>query len=208
MFAALKQLMPRTGVRYWQKRAAVHGKRAVYDLRQPPDELDRVTKEQIAQLFPPLKSLLRGDERAVLDFGCGPGRFTCQLADLIRGRAIGVDPIKTFLDLAPRAHNVEYRLISKKTIPLPDATVDVIWSCIVLGTIQTKKIAGTVRELKRVLKTGGLIYLVENTTPGRQNLPQMTYRSIAEYQSFFGALEHIGGYEDFGENISILAGRL
>jgi SAM-dependent methyltransferase len=79
--------------RYWTKRALRHGERAVLNLGHKHEEEAAVTAAQKESLLPMLRSRLRGDEKIVLDYGCGPGRFTAALAETIHGRAIGVDPI-------------------------------------------------------------------------------------------------------------------
>jgi ubiquinone/menaquinone biosynthesis C-methylase UbiE len=50
-------------------------------------------------LFPLLQSQLTGTECNLLDFGCGPGRFTTDLAELISGKAVGVDVVPDLLCL-------------------------------------------------------------------------------------------------------------
>jgi len=72
-------------------------------------------------------------KRQYLILVVGPGRFTVDLASLIKGKAIGVDPIKHLLDLAPRNQDVEYRLMSETAIPLEADSIDIVWICLVLG---------------------------------------------------------------------------
>src|SRR5262250_2734698 len=67
---------PRTPIQRWHDRAEQHGARAVFNLGHGPDEMTQVTQRQSAELLPLLRARLRGDERLVLDLGCGPGRFT------------------------------------------------------------------------------------------------------------------------------------
>jgi len=192
---------------YWEKRARTFGPRAVLDLRHKPEETDEVTRQQQARLLPLLKQSLTGDECTVLDFGCGPGRFTGALADLIGGRAIGVDPIQVFLEIAPAHPRVEYRRLSDGRIPLSDGAVDVAWVCLVLGGIPDRDLSTTAAELRRVLKAGGLLFLVENTQG--QSSPHWASRTAAEYRALFPSipLVHLDDYHDFNERISIFAGR-
>jgi SAM-dependent methyltransferase len=96
-----RQPRPATLLEYWEKRAREFGPRAVLDMRHAPEEDEAVTREQRRRLFPLLTRQLTGAERMVLDFGCGPGRFTGPLADLTGGQAIGVDPIQAFLATCP-----------------------------------------------------------------------------------------------------------
>jgi SAM-dependent methyltransferase len=197
-----------TGLPYWEQRAQQHGARSVLDIRHSEEEVTAVTDWQKSILFPHLQRKLRGDERLVLDFGCGPGRFTVGLAELARCRGLGVDPIQSLLDLAPAHPAVEYRRLEEGRIPVEDHVVDVVWICLVLGTItEEKSLRASVAEIERVLRPGGILFLVENTAR-KKDRPHFRYRSIAEYRSLFPSshLEHLGDYYDKKERISILAG--
>lgn len=194
---------------HWEDLARKHGTRAVYHLGHSEAELDSVTRYQMETLFPILRRHLRGDERVLLDFGSGPGRFTPALAELLNGRAIGVDPIQRFLDMAPRTDRVEYRLLENGRIPLADQSVDVVWISLVLTAIpEDSVLRQSVAEVERVLRPGGLLFLVENTHE-RPDLPHLAYRPISFYASLFPSipLRHEGDYYDLGERISILVGR-
>lgn len=170
------------------------------------EEYETVTACQKQALFPYLESALDGHERVVLDFGCGPGRFTLDLADLVHGTAIGVDPVQRLLDLAPRAENVRYLLSDGELIPLPDDSVDVVWVCLVLGGI--RELDETIAELERVARPETLLFVAENTSD-LPDLEHWCYRSVDGYRDAFDApLDHVGDYFDEGERISILCGRL
>src|SRR5260370_20811478 len=150
----------------WEDRAGKFGGRAVLDLGHSEAEIPQVAERQGRELYPLFRAALRGDERLILDFGCGPGRFTGDLAEMINGRAIGVDPIRNLLDLAPPHPSVEYRLMLEGRIPLESASVDAVWICLVLGGIHGQTLEATVSELRRVMKSTALLFLVENTTTG------------------------------------------
>lgn len=195
--------------RYWTKRALRHGERSVLNLGHKAAEGDAVTAQQREKLFPVLRSLLRGDEQVVLDYGCGPGRFTPALAEVIHGRAVGVDPTEPLIALAPRAKDVEYHVLSGERIPLPDNSADVLWLCLVLCCIvDDAELDLAVAELGRVLKPGGLVFVVENTS-ARPDLPHIRFRTVERYTSLFpwAELRPVDGYLDLGEQISVLAGR-
>jgi ubiquinone/menaquinone biosynthesis C-methylase UbiE len=198
----------KTGLAYWEDRARAYGPRAVLNLGHEENEFERVTRHQLETIFPHLARSLQGDERVALDFGCGPGRFTPHLARLIGGRAVGVDPTRTLVELAPAAPSVEYRVSDGSRIPIPDAAIDLAWVCLVLGGLSGAQLTTAARELDRVLRPGGLLFLVENTS-SKEHCPHWTFRSVAEYQKLlpFAALAHLHDYDDLGERISILAGR-
>ncbi len=202
---------PRSGVAYWERRAEGRGVRAVLHVGHGADEVEGVTKAQEAILYPMLGAELRGDERTVLDFGCGPGRFTPGLARLVRGRVIGVDPISRFLEMAPRPSDaeVEYRLSAPGRIPLADGEADVAWICLVLGTVvDDEELRRTTAEIERVVRPGGLVFVIENTSP-KADVPHYRFRSAAAYSDAFptATLRNVGEYEDLGERIEVLAGR-
>jgi SAM-dependent methyltransferase len=203
-----RQPRPATLLEYWEKRAREFGPRAVLDMRHAPEEEEAVTREQQRRLFPLLTQQLTGAERTVLDFGCGPGRFTGPLADLIGGQAIGIDPIQRFLDLAPAHPRVEYRLLKNGQIPLAEGAADVVWVCLVLGGVPHGDLPAAAAEIRRVLKAGGLLFLAENTQEGVSS-PHWTSRSIEEYQALFPflSLGHLDDYHDLGQRVSIFAGR-
>jgi ubiquinone/menaquinone biosynthesis C-methylase UbiE len=193
-------------IRYWEQRARAHGRRAVLNISYSDEEYEAVTRMQERELFPHLRAALHGSEEVVLDLGCGPGRFTPSLASIIGGTAVGVDPIQAFLDAAPWSPFVEYRRSSGRDIPMPDASVDVVWCCLVLGGI--RDLDQTVSEIRRVARPGCLLFVVENTTE-TDDRAHWFYRSVAEYQRAFGVpLRHVHDYEDQGERISVMVGRL
>jgi ubiquinone/menaquinone biosynthesis C-methylase UbiE len=194
---------------YWERRARRHGRRSVLHISHTDAEYEQLTRWQESILFPLLKAQLNGTERVVLDFGCGPGRFTSGLAHLVGGRAIGVDPIAALLELAPADPQVEYKLLRHGRIPLTDHSVDIVWICLVLGVIRGRKLHDTLQELRRVVAPGGLVFLVENTS-AKRSLKHIEFRCVAEYAKLvdFAQLRHLHDYQDLGETISVLAGRV
>jgi len=195
--------------RYWEARAVQYGVRSVMDLRHPTATLDSVTATQAGLLFPLLRGQLRPGDHRLLDFGCGPGRFTAGLATLTGGTALGVDPIARYLELAPRAPGVEYRVLERGRIPAPDASFDIVWICLVLGGIVGRReLKRTVREIERVLRPGGLIFVVENTSPTPDGY-YWHYRSIEAYQRMFPSvsLSTVSEYMDIDQRMSVFAGR-
>lgn len=161
---------------------------------------------QEREIFPHFRSELNGYERVVLDFGCGPGRFTVQLAEMIHGEAIGLDPMRGLLRKAPKSPSVSYRCVRSKSLPFLDNSVDVIWCCLVMGGIAEPE--ETVFEFRRVSRPNGLMFLVENTSD-KPNGEFWKYRSVEDYIALFGfaRLVHLHDYIDVGERISIMAGR-
>jgi ubiquinone/menaquinone biosynthesis C-methylase UbiE len=196
-------------VEAWDRRAREHGARAVFNLTHTEAELAQVTEMQRQAIHPHVRAALRGGERLALDFGCGPGRFTGDLAAMIHGRAIGIDTTRAFVEMAPRGEGVEYRVMEAGRIPVSDAEVDLLWVCLVLGGIvEDDVLSRSVAELDRVLKPGALLVVIENTSE-KTDAPHWRFRSVDAYRQLlsFATLQHKGDYEDVGERISILIGR-
>ncbi len=191
----------------WKTLAAERGVYSVIDARHPPEEFDYVTRRQKEILFPIFKRLLGGTEQTVLDFGCGPGRFTGDLAGLINGRAVGCDTTSKLLELAPKHPNVEYVHLRDGLIA-PDLVFDVIWISLVLGGISERELADVARKLSNSLGEHGLLFLAEATGECPKPGP-WTIRTREQLKSLFPsvALEHVGTYYDAGQEISVLAGR-
>ena len=213
MYNTLKRIKDlvtsRSTIGMWKRRAKQYGPRAALNIGHSDEEIEAVTEMQREKIFPSLKQALTGHEKAILDLGCGPGRFTPDLAELIQGNAIGVDPIQRFLDMAPKDNNVQYKLMKESNIPVNDDSIDVVWICLVLGGIIEKHVLrDLVSEVERILKDGGLIALIENTTD-INDVKYWKFRSVEFYQSLFGfaELKHLSDYYDLDDRISIMVGR-
>jgi len=200
----------RSSISMWRKRANTYGKRAVFNIGHSEEELDSITEIQQNEIFPILLNELLGYESTLLDFGCGPGRFTVELANIVKdSRVIGIDPVKRFLDLAPKASAVEYRLMTQAKIPLDAQSVDVVWVCLVLGAIADGALMlKTVSEIRRVMRENALLILVENTSD-KIDGEFWYFRNVDYYKSIFNFvnLQCKSEYMDLGERITIMAGR-
>jgi SAM-dependent methyltransferase len=212
--AAMRRLLqargaPSDDIAQWERRARQFGARAVVNLDHSESDLERVTAGQKEELYPLFSEHIRVDDRLVVDLGCGTGRFTPDLAWMTNGQALGLDPIQELLDMAPAAPAVEYRRMSEGRIPLDDREADAIWICLVLGGLCDAVLRATIGEVKRVLRPGGLLFLVENTTDAADDGDIWHFRSVATYQDLFRPipLTHVHDYDDLGERISVFVGR-
>ncbi len=86
-------------------------------------------------LLPILASHLTGTECSILDFGCGSGRFTPELAQTIGGTAVGIDICEELLWLALNTTNVRYQVMPTDFPGQHALSYDAIWVCLVLGGI-------------------------------------------------------------------------
>lgn len=199
-----------SGIGYWEERARRLGTHAVFNRKHRPEEVEQVSADLKAVLMPLLKAQLDGSERVALDFGCGFGRFTADLAATIGGTAIGVDPVASLLEHAAPGGATEYRSMQGGRIPLDNSSADVVFVVQVLCNItDAADLAATARELARVLNARGLLFVVENTTPGKKQVRYVRTRTADEYIRLFPfvTMKQVGTYVDLGETFSILAGR-
>lgn len=203
------------GVEYWRRRAVALGDRAVVNLDHPAGgDLDAVSDGHRTALFPLLRDELDGTERLVLDLGCGTGRFTGGLAELVGGRAVGVDPVAELLALAVPHPDVEYRAMDEGVLPLRDGEVDVVFTSLVLGGIPADALERTVDEIRRVLRPGGLVFLSESVS--RETVPahpadhreHWSSRTVDDYRVLvpWAGLRETGRFDDAGDAISVLVG--
>lgn len=193
---------------YWQQRAERFGPRAVFNLKHPENRLDEVTSFQRNIILRFIHPLLRGDEQQALDFGCGTGRFTADLARLIDGKALGVDPTLPLINEANPAANVRFVHSPDGRVPAGSRSMDLVFVSLVLGGLRGRLLGRAVSEITRVLKRDGLLVLIENTSE-LPDAEHWVFRSVEAYQKLFPNLElkHLDDYDEIGERISILAGR-
>lgn len=210
----LKQAVLRRIVRHstageidWEERATQLGARSVIDMRHAPGEYDYVTEMQKKIIFPYLKEALHGNETTILDFGCGVGRFTADLARMIQGNALGFDPTRKLIELCRPTGNTGFTS-DDGFLETLSAEFDAIWICLVLGGIAENNLARLAGKIEKKLKTGGLLFFVESTGKRTVEGPWRV-RTVARYERLFPSVsvQRIGGYYDAGQEISIFAGR-
>lgn len=108
--------------------------------------------------------------KTCLDAGCGGGRYSIAMARLGALQAIGVDVGQDSIrDAGRRARamgltNVDFRVGSIERMPFPDASFDCVLCNGVLHHTQFQEL--TMKELVRVLRPGGMMYLLVYATEG------------------------------------------
>lgn len=136
----------------------------------------------------------------VLDVGCGSGWATRLMAEKARSsRVVGIDIADEMIRLARESSrsfsNVEFQLASAERLPFRDAEFTHAFS--MESLYYYADIPGALREIKRVLKPGGLfvtvVDLYQENLPSHQWVDQLKVPvqllSSKEYRSLF---EHAG----------------
>lgn len=117
--------------------------------------------------------LLALDNKHILELGCGSAEITRNIATAGAGRKI------TALEVDEIAHeknlqisdlpNVTFAIAGAQEIPLADASVDVVFMFKSLHHVPLDLMDLSMREIKRVLKPGGLAYISEPVFAGDFN---------------------------------------
>ncbi|HJZ46252.1 MAG TPA: methyltransferase domain-containing protein [Roseiflexaceae bacterium] len=120
---------------------------------------------------------LRPGDR-VLDIPCGDGAYTVLLAERVgsSGRAVGVDRSASYLELA-RANAAESAYAARvcfqagdiASLPFDDDAFDLIWCAQSMYSLPDPLSA--LRELRRVVRPGGVVAVFENDTLHQIVLP-------------------------------------
>src|SRR3954470_11782032 len=152
-----------------------------------PDDLASIPAEANMGLScgnPTATANLREGE-VVVDLGSGGGLDVLLASRRVgpTGRAIGIDMTREMIDLARRnaarsgLTNVEYHLSTIDSLPLPDASVDVVISNCVINLAPDKP--AVFREIARVLKPGGRLAVSDIAL--KRPLPQEIAKDVQAY---------------------------
>jgi SAM-dependent methyltransferase len=121
--------------------------------------------------------------QTILDFGCGPG-FLAHAASRFVGKVFacdispGVLACARILNGAPNIEYIEAR--QDGGIPLPNASVDLIYSFAVIQHITDDVFQSVLREWRRVLRPGGIVvcHIVVNRADWRSERQWQEDRSL------------------------------
>lgn len=102
------------------------------------------------------------DKPAMLDVGCGVGSFHPLLRGMV-GRLSGIDVSSASIAQA-RADNrdVDYQGFDGKSFPFDDAGFDLVTAICVLHHVAPAEWQHFINEMRRVLRPGGLICVIEH----------------------------------------------
>lgn len=105
----------------------------------------------------------KGAVSEILDIGCGTGRYSTALAAHFNAPVIAIDPSERMLAEARKkaTKSVRYERASAESLPLPDASVDMVFMSMVFHHFDDPDQA--VRECRRVLRPGGAVCLRAGT---------------------------------------------
>lgn len=159
--------------------------RARYDeIARSGDERATACDYQLRELEIALAMEYIRDGDAVLDVGCGPGVALRSYAGDRRIRACGIDYSEDMVELAKRTLAgtagdvpVECRVASVTELPYSDDDFDVVTShrCL-MALLEWERQQEALREIRRVLKPGGVLILMEGTFEGIERLNQYRRR--------------------------------
>lgn len=133
-------------------------------------------------------------DRAVLDVGCGKGRFISRLKSSFPGaRAYGMDVCNAMLKSLPEG--VTPSLGTALDIPFPDSYFD--YAFCVESLEHVVNTSAALAELSRVLKPGGTVVIVDKN---RANQGQL---EIAEWEQWFSESEFANLLDRAGFEVSV-----
>lgn len=119
------------------------------------------------------ESKLRLDGARILELGCGRALLTRKIAEAGRDRhvlALEVDEAQHALNLGiTDLPNVRFARGGAEAIPADDASIDVVFMFKSLHHVPLDSLDTSMRELRRVLKPGGLAWISEPVFAGAFN---------------------------------------
>ncbi|GKW44713.1 class I SAM-dependent methyltransferase [Planococcus sp. NCCP-2050] len=121
----------------------------------------------------------------ILDFGAGTGYFTLPFAKKVEGMVYALDIDQTMLEMirskAEQEHITNIQLIrgGSDSIPLPDASIDVIMASLVLHEVNP--LEKTLQQFMNVLKRNGHLICIElEPKQASERAPRITCAKMEE----------------------------
>jgi SAM-dependent methyltransferase len=121
----------------------------------------------------------------ILDAGCGPGRDTIWL--LNKGiKAFGIDLCDSFLRIAREDSGINvFAKMNLLEMSFPQETFDGIWCCVVLSHLKKSLLINALKELNRVLKRGGVLFIAVKKGSGEGFQVEKEFANSPRYVSHF-----------------------
>jgi ubiquinone/menaquinone biosynthesis C-methylase UbiE len=112
----------------------------------------------------------------VLDVGCGTGTLAILAKKRGAGTVAAVDASPEMIARAKKKAaragvEVDFQLAPAQALPFPDARFDLALSTLMLHHLGREARDGALREVRRVLKTGGRVLVVDFGSPGSRHGP-------------------------------------
>ena len=140
----------------------------------------------------------------VLEVGCGTGEIAQRARARVGpdGQASGIDPSADMITVAQQKAaraglDVDYRVGAIEALPYPDATFDVVLSSLMMHHLPDELKARGLSEVRRVLKPGGRLLIVDFTRP-RHRLSQLAMRLVLHSHLGHGFERLAGTVADVG----------
>ena len=148
-----------------------------------PAHARRTAERNAAFLLPHLKPGMR-----LIDAGCGAGSITIGLAKAVApGEAVGVDLSDVSIERARAladergAGNCTFDIADASALPFEDATFDAAFAHAMLQHVEFP--LDVLRELRRVLRPGGVIGVADADRDGWIMAPQPPALSMFEHRA-------------------------
>lgn len=134
----------------------------------------------------------------VLDMACGDGVYSAWLAERVgsSGHVVGVDIAPAYLEVAqhhanttPFAANISFQIGDIAGLPFADDEFDLAWCAHSLYSLPDPIAA--LRELRRVVRPGGTVAILENDTLHHMLLPWPAELELAVRQAQLDALREL-----------------
>jgi ubiquinone/menaquinone biosynthesis C-methylase UbiE len=110
----------------------------------------------------------------VLEVGCGTGEVAQRARSRVgaTGQVSGIDPSAEMIAVAQRKArraglDIDYRVGAIEALPYPDASFDVVLSSLMMHHLPDDLKSGGLAEVRRVLKPGGRLLIVDFKGPRR-----------------------------------------
>ena len=98
--------------------------------------------------------------KKILDIGCGPGRDAKFFFE--NGfEVVGIDLTSNFIKIASKlVPNAKFIKMDMRKLEFPENYFDGVWVCASFLHIPKEEAKSTLLEFRKVLKTGGLMYVI------------------------------------------------